>query len=562
MDVKVRDEIIKTEYLIIGGGVAGLMSAITAAGLGVDVLVAEKADTRRSGSGCGGNDHFMCYIPSEHGDDFERVISEINEGMEGGPWQDPAMLRKMMRRTESVVKRWEEWGINMKPTGKYNFEGHTMPSRQCYHLKYDGANQKRVLTNKARQNGAKIMNKLYINDILTNDEGRAVGAIGFILAEDEPEVVVIQCKAVLVATAQAMRMYPNVNPAYIFNTHSCPAAAGGAAIAYRAGVKLVNIDVPYRHAGVKGFARSGKATWFGVISDINGDSISPFCQVPDRKRGDALMDINPGVFTKRLENGTGPTFMNCTGYSEEDHAYQHKQFKCEGIDSITDYLDKRGIDLHKSMVEFGTYDYSLSQRGIDIGLDASTNVPGIYAAGICCGNVRGNITSASVWGDVAGESVAEYVKTVDDYDISGDPAIQEHIDLYNTFMNRPDGADWLEANSSLQVIMNDYVGLKLRSEDMMRAGIKYLDDLKAYAQSDIGCDDAHQLMRTMELFDLIGLAKAVAITSRNRKESRGNHKRIDYDYTNPLLTGMFQTIHLDRDGEVVLEWRKRMTKEN
>ena len=308
-------------------------------------------------------------------------------------------------------------------------------------------------------------------------------------------------------------------------------------------------------------ARSGKATWFGVISDINGDSISPFCQVPDRKRGDALMDINPGVFTKRLDNGTGPTFMNCTGYSEEDHAYQHKQFLCEGIDSITDYLDKRGIDLHKSMVEFGTYDYSLSQRGIDIGLDASTNVPGIYAAGICCGNVRGNITSASVWGDVAGESVAEYVKTVDDYDVSGDPAIQEHIDFYNALMNRPEGADWLEANSSLQVIMNDYVGLKLRSEDMMRAGIKYLDDLKAYAKSDIGCEDAHQLMRTMELFDLIDLAKAVAITSRNRKESRGNHKRIDYDYTNPLLTGMFQTIHLDKDGEPVLEWRKRVTKE-
>ena len=28
-------------------------------------------------------------------------------------------------------------------------------------------------------------------------------------------------------------------------------------------------------------------------------------------------------------------------------------------------------------------------------------------------------------------------------------------------------------------------------------------------------------MRTMELFDLIDLAEAVAITSRNRKESRG-----------------------------------------
>ena len=558
MEVKIRKDIVKTDYLIIGGGVAGLQSAITAAALGVDVLIAEKADTRRSGNGCGGNDHYMCYIPECHGDDFQKVISEISEGMEGGPWQDPAMLKKMMLRTKSIVERWESYGINMKPTGEYRFEGHTMPERQCYHLKYDGHNQKMCLTKEARKNGAKIMNKVFINDILTNDEGRAVGAIGFSLAEDEPEIIVFQAKAVLVATAQAMRMYPNVNPAYIFNTHSCPAAAGGAAIAYRAGAKLVNIDVPYRHAGVKGFARSGKATWFGVLSDINGDSISPFTDKPDRKRGDAMMDIYPGIFGDRLESAQGPTYMNCTGYTEDDHAYQHQQFYCEGIDSITDYLEQRHIDLHKSMIEFGTYDYSLAQRGIDIGLDASTNVPGIYAAGICCGNVRGNITSASVWGDIAGESVAAYVKTVDDYDVSGHPLIGQRADFYNQLMNRQNGAQWLEANSSLQVIMNDYIGLKVRSEDMMRAGIKYLGDLKSYAQQEIGCEDAHQLMRTMELFDLIDLAEAVAISSRNRKESRGIHRRIDYTFTNPLLNNKFQTIRKTADGEVVLEWRDKV----
>ena len=65
-------------------------------------------------------------------------------------------------------------------------------------------------------------------------------------------------------------------------------------------------------------------------------------------------------------------------------------------------------------------------------------------------------------------------------------------------------------------------------------------------------------MRTMELFDLIDLGKAVAITARNRKESRDKHKRVDYDYTNPLLNDQFQTIRLDRDGSVVLEWRARM----
>lgn len=557
MRVTLREDIVKTDYLIIGGGVAGLQSAITAAALGVDVLIAEKADTRRSGSGCGGNDHYMCYIPACHGDDLGRVLNEIGEGMEGGPWQDPAMLRKMLLRTQSIIERWEAYGINMKPTGTYRFEGHTMPDRQCYHLKYDGHNQKACLTREARKNGARIMNKVFINDILTNEEGRAVGAIGFNLAEDEPEVIVFQAKAVLVATAQAMRMYPNVNPAYIFNTHSCPAAAGGAAIAYRAGACLVNIDVPYRHAGVKGFARSGKATWFGVLSDINGDSISPFVTKPDRERGDALMDIYPGVFADRLETGQGPTYMNCTDFTEDDHAYQHQQFYCEGIDSITDYLEQHNIDLHNSMIEFGTYDYSLAQRGIDIDLDAKTNIPGIFAAGICCGNVRGNITSASVWGDIAAESVSQYVKEVTTYDVQNHPLIQQRMDFYNQLLHRKAGAHWLEANSTLQVIMNDYVGLKVRSEDMMRAGIKYLGDLKEYAENEIKCEDAHELMRTMELFDLLDLAEAVAITAINRKESRGMHKRIDYTYTNPLLNNKFQTICKTEKG-VQLAWRDKM----
>lgn len=557
MGVKVQKEIVKTDYLIIGGGMAGLQSAITAAASGVDVLVAEKADTRRSGSGCGGNDHFMCYIPECHGDDFGRVISEINEGMEGGPWQDPAMLRKMLLRTQSIIERWESYGINMKPTGEYRFEGHTMPERQCYHLKYDGHNQKACLTREARKNGAKIMNKVFINDILLDETGRAVGAIGFRLQEDEPEVVVFQAKAILVATAQAMRMYPNVNPAFLFNTHSCPAAAGGAAIAYRAGAGLVNIDVPYRHAGVKGFARSGKATWFGVLSDINGDSISPFTEKPCRERGDALMDIYPGVFADRLQTGQGPTYMNCTAFTEEDHAYQHQQFYCEGIDSITDYLQQRRIDLHTSMIEFGTYDYSLAQRGIDINLDAGTNVPGLYAAGICCGNVRGNITSASVWGDIAAESVSQYMKEVEDYEVAHHPLIAQRIQFYNQLMERKTGAQWLEANSTLQVIMNDYVGLHVRSEDMLRAGIKYLGDLKQYAENEIKCEDAHELMRTMELFDLIDLAEAVAITAKNRKESRGMHKRVDYTYTNPLLNNKFQTIRKTKEG-VQLAWREKV----
>ena len=56
MTMKMREDIIKCDFLIVGGGIAGMQAAITGSALGMDVVVAEKADTRRSGSGATGNE--------------------------------------------------------------------------------------------------------------------------------------------------------------------------------------------------------------------------------------------------------------------------------------------------------------------------------------------------------------------------------------------------------------------------------------------------------------------------------------------------------------------------
>ena len=85
MEVRVRDSIVKSDVLIVGGGIGGMQAAITAAKNGADVVVAEKADTRRSGSGATGNDHFMCYIPEIHGDDYDVILQEVMETLVG-PW--------------------------------------------------------------------------------------------------------------------------------------------------------------------------------------------------------------------------------------------------------------------------------------------------------------------------------------------------------------------------------------------------------------------------------------------------------------------------------------------
>ena len=53
---------VEADFLVVGGGVGGMQAAIEAAARGLKVVVAEKADTRRSGCAGIGNDHFACYI--------------------------------------------------------------------------------------------------------------------------------------------------------------------------------------------------------------------------------------------------------------------------------------------------------------------------------------------------------------------------------------------------------------------------------------------------------------------------------------------------------------------
>lgn len=551
-------EIIQSDILIIGGGIGGLQAGIVAADSGAKVVIAEKANTRRSGSGATGNDHFMCYLPAYHGEDFNEIIQEATETLVG-PLQDMNLFRLMMKRSFEVVQKWESYGISMRPTGEYAFYGHAMPNRRRYHLKYDGANQKPLLTKENLKRGVKIVNHTVINELLCDNNGKVIGAIGLNIQNEIPKLVVFQCKAAIMSTGCATRMYPSTNPAYLFNEADCPAATGsGHAMAYRAGARLVNIDMPYLHAGPKYFARCGKATWIGVLVDYEDKPVGPFVNKPSKELGDATSDIWQGIFQEKMDNGSGPVFMNCSQNSEDDMQFMMKSFVSEGDTSILDYLDQYNIDLHKEKIEFGTYDYALCGRGIDINEKGECSIAGLYAAGDILGNVRGDITSAAVFGMIAAENAAEYVVNVDFAEVKDHPLIEEKLKVYNEILNRKNGAHWKEANSMLQQIMKDYVGLKIRSETLLKSGIKYLGDLKKYCYEQLSAANSHELMRTLEVLDLIDLAKAVAITAENRKESRGEyHHRSDYTYTNPLYNNLFQVIEL-KNGKEACGFRKQV----
>ena len=559
MRLKKRETAEQTDFLIIGGGIGGLQAAITGSRLGLKTLVLEKGDTRRSGCAANGNDHFACYIPECHGKNFDFSVREMSNTMDGGPWQDMEMLKIWMERSAEVVRAWESYGIPMRPEGKWNFEGHTFPGQQSYHLKYEGSNIKRLLTEEALRSGARIMNKTAVSELLTDETGRVVGALGINIREDEPELIVFQAKSVLIATGLVSRLYPGVNPAFLFNTPSCPASVGsGHAMAWRAGARLINMDIPAVHIGPKYFERGGKGSWIGLISDLYGRSIGPYMKIPSRKMGDITPDIWPDVFMEKSRDGTGPVYMNCTNTRAEDRAYMYESFEKDGIDSVADYFRQNHVDMKKEMIEFSFYGMDFAHRGIEINGNGETSLENLYATGYAVGNINGHSSAAAVFGMIAAESAEKRNPEIaDSGDLFCHPLVEEKARFYDQILQRGEqGAHWKEANGTLQSIMKDYAGYMGRSETMLTAGANYVRQLREMAYHQLGAANSHELMRVLEVLDMIDLAEPVFLTSKNRTESRALHRREDYPQENEQFAGKYQIIE-KRGGEIRLDFRKR-----
>jgi succinate dehydrogenase/fumarate reductase flavoprotein subunit len=118
--------------------------------------------------------------------------------------------------------------------------------------------------------------------------------------------------------------------------------------------------------------------------------------------------------------------------------------------------------------------------------------------------------------------------------------------------NRKVGATWKEANIGLQQIMFDFTG-EVRSETLLEAGLAALRRLKQKARDHLIAGNPHDLCRSLEVINLLDIGEVIFITARERKETRGRHKRPDYPFTNPQLAKAIVVKKLN--GEPVMEWR-------
>ena len=554
--------VLEADLAVVGGGIGGLMAAISAAQAGAEkVIILEKAHVRRSGSGATGNDHFRCFLPEYHKTLDSILQQTLNSPI--GMTRDPVILRQSLEKSFDLVRMWEEWGINMRPTGKYEFMGHAFPGRLRPSLKYDGRNQKAVLTAQAKKRGVRIFNHHPALDLCVAEEDgarRVTGVLALDMSVPEPAFVLVRAKTVLLATGLTHRMYlTGPTPAYMFNTSHCPNCAGGQALAWRAGARLVNMEIPYVHAGPKYFARAGKATWIGVYRYPDGRPVGPFVTRPDVVYGDITGDVWNSAFTDVMLDGSGPVYQDCSGASAEELAFMRKAMFSEGLSAMVHYMDEHELDPGRHAFEFMQYEPTFHGRGVEVKPDAETSVAGLFAAGDMVGNGGAGISPAAYLGWTGGEHAAKKAAGLCFTNIEDNPALKRRMELFSSFLKREEGPDWKEANFALQQIMSDYAPAgphRVRSATLLRAGMEYLEQLRAEALSQIRAGCSHTLMRTGEVLDLLDCGRAVLHAALAREESRAGHRRSDFRFTNPLLNSRQLNVWLE-DGEVKTGFRDK-----
>lgn len=582
-----RNKTLECDVLVIGGGTSGMMAAIYAAKAGASVILAEKANTRRSGAGATGNDHFQCYIPEVHGslEDFMKLYMHDRPGP--GPCKDMDLIMAFVKGSFDLVKDWEAWGVPMRPHGYWEFTGHCLPWILGTHLKYEGVDQKPVFTREALKAGVKILNRHPAMDVITDDHGAVCGAVCLDLTTEEPKMQLIRCKSAILCTAKGAflnasdrSMGPVINEAQPFTN-----TGDGVGIAYRAGARIINARVSGKVerdgiGATRYMSRGGTRTWVGVYTDINGTPYAPMgtettydvlnpgapgeahtITWPDYKTGEYTQYIPENKMKQAYAKGQ-PVFMNFSYNTKEDTEYMKWALVHEGQGAMLDHLADEGFDFERHMIEFnqgingGGY-----PGGPDVNGRGETTVKGLYAAGEAMGNLMPGLSPAAVIGRVAGENAAAYSKTVELGPIEDRPVVAEDEALLNKLLSNPVSSEsptYQEARAAIQQIMLNYCASGVVSEELFEVGLQHLRRLRKKMEG-MQAGTVHDLMNCVAVLNIAESAELTMEAGRARKESRGpikyvNYPEIDHQYDNKYFA--YQKV----DGKLTFSTREYVTE--
>lgn len=527
-----KNRIIDTDVLIIGGGTAGCFAGIT---LGkkkdLDVLIVEKANIVRSGCLAAGVNAINAYITK--GRVPQDYVDYCKKDADGIVRED--LLLSMSERLNHVTKVMEDLGLVIlkDENGEYVARGNR-------NIKINGENIKPILADAVKkQDNVTVINHLNITDFIV-ENNKIKGAYGFDV--NNAEFYEINAKAVLVATGGAAGLYRPNNPGFSRHKMWYPPFNTGAgyAMGINAGAEMTTFEMRFIALRCKDtIAPTGTIAQGVPAKQLNSDG-----EVYENKYGLTTSQRLYGTVTENRE-GRGPCYLGTKGISREQEEDLYKAYLNMAPSQTLKWLEAAGGPSEENVEIEGTEPYIVgghTASGYWVDNNRETTIHGLYAAGDVAGGCpQKYVTGALAEGEIAAQAIAErltgsgkgfVVREASDEELSQEALEKKHE--YESFLNNKQGlVDIEQTEEAMQKIMDQYAGGISTDYQYNEARLELADEKIKFLEKSIdnlAAQDADDLLRIYEIRERLTVCRSVIAHLKARKETRWHSFAENMDY--------------------------------
>ena len=514
----------KTDFLVIGSGAAGLSFALKAAEHGHVTLVTKgKMDECNTNYAQGG----ICsvtYAP----DTFEKHIHDTL--VCGAGKCDPAAVELVVRRAPELIRDLIAWGtkFDKTPDGRFelNREGGHTEHRILHHEDLTGAEIERALITSVRKHpNITVLEHHFDIDLLTQHHlgefvtrhTRGLACFGaYVLNLESNEIETVLAKFTVVAAGGCGNVYSST-------TNPSVATGDGIAMCHRAKAMTENMEFIQFHPTA--LFHPGDRPCFLITEAMRG--FGAILRLPDGKefmdkyhpmKSLAPRDVTArAIYTEMTRRGEDFVYLDVR-HKDPEQTRRH-------FPNIYEKCLSLGIDITRDLIPV-TPAAHYCCGGVKVDLNGETSIRRLYALGeTSCTGLHGanrlasnSLIEAVVYADQAARHAVAQLDRV---------TIQEGIPDWN-FEGTATAEEMLlviQSKRELQQIMSNYVGI-IRSNLYLKRAMRRLETLWHETEELYGKTTPNREL--CELRNMITVAYLIIKQGREIKESVGCHYNTDY----------------------------------
>lgn len=514
----------KTDFLVVGSGIAGLNFALNVAKYGrVTVITKKEIMESNTNLAQGG------IAATTRNDDSAKLHLEDTLKV-GCGLSNRCMVEILVEKAPEAIRNLTSFGVTFdKEGGKLHLTtegGHSVP-RVLHSGDSTGREIEQTMTERIRENiDSEVFENSFAIDVIVKNK-KCYGVK--ILDVKNKDIITIFARATILSTGGIGHIYQNTtNPAI--------ATGDGIAIAFRAGAKVEDMEFVQFHpttlnkAGAPHFLISEALRGEGAI--LVDENEERFMVKYDEMGELAPRDIISRAIFNELKRGS--VYL--------DIRHKSRNFVLDRFPMIYQECLKYDIDITRDLIPVSPAAHYIC-GGIRTNEYGETNIANFLAFGECtCTEVHGanrlasnSLLESVVFSSLGAQKAKKYLKS----DIVEPP--HRKTETINKIVHQ----ELKEIEVRLRKDLLKYVGI-IRTGRNLNIMLRELQTMER--RVDLLAGDGVNV-RSLELKNMVTVANLVTKAAKIREESRGTHYREDYPTSDDK--NWLRHICLEKRGEIL-----------